>query len=149
VTRFGDPATGKDLGISLGANFGNAPYGIAKFCGAASGYQPLPFAVKDQIDYSKNNSATLIYWRPSTKVLTIYSCFFFNFIKSKCEMKKSQQTHSMLKKNSMQKFYTRSIFNLADSLCAGGPSDTSACIDDDMGTDSCKVGAFFDFITKN
>jgi hypothetical protein len=80
VTRFGDPATGNDLGIRVSAKLGAAPYGIVKFCSAAKGYQPLPFAVTDQIDYSMNNSATLIYWRPSTKVTHSYSwmSFFYN-----------------------------------------------------------------------
>jgi hypothetical protein len=77
VTRFGDPATGKDLGISLGANFEDAPFGVAKFCGSTSGYKALPFAVADQIDYSKNNTATIIYWRPSTKVF-LNATFLFS-----------------------------------------------------------------------
>jgi hypothetical protein len=68
TARFGDPATGVDLKARSAAFTGNGPYGVIKFCPNTSGYKALPFAVADQIDFSKNNSATIIYWRPSTKV---------------------------------------------------------------------------------
>jgi hypothetical protein len=68
VSRFGDAGKGKDLGVRLEVEFGSAPFGVAKFCPSTVGYKPLPFAVADQIDYSKNQSASIFYWRPSTKV---------------------------------------------------------------------------------
>jgi hypothetical protein len=48
---------------------GNMPFAVLKFCPDTVGYKPLPFAVADQIDYSKNNSASIFYWRPSTNVI--------------------------------------------------------------------------------
>jgi hypothetical protein len=53
------------------ADKGGTPFGVIKFCPSAVGYQPLPFALSDQIDYSKNNNATILYWRPSTKVSAV------------------------------------------------------------------------------